>query len=114
MVVGIVAENAVFVVAEFRRRREGGADSAEAARLAATRRLRPILMTTLAGIAALTPLLLGWGAGSALLRPLALAVTGGFALSAPLLLLFLPSLLAADIGTAPRGRVLPDSNQEEA
>jgi multidrug efflux pump subunit AcrB len=113
MVVGIVAENAVFVVAEYRRRREGGADSHEAARLAATRRLRPILMTTLAGIAALTPLLLGWGAGTALLRPLALAVTGGFALSAPLLLLFLPSLLAAGSDTTMRARAPLDSKQVE-
>jgi multidrug efflux pump subunit AcrB len=96
MVVGIVAENAVFLVAEFRKRRTEGISAREAARLAAERRVRPILMTASAGIAALLPLVLGWGAGSALLRPLALAVTGGFALSTPLLLLGLPSLLSLD------------------
>lgn len=96
MVVGIVSENAVFLVAEFRRLRCSGAAPGEAARAAAQRRVRPILMTASAGIAALLPLVLGWGAGSALLRPLALAVTGGFALSTPLLLFGLPSLLSFD------------------
>ena len=105
MVVGIVAENAVFVVAEFVRQIEHGQVPGEAARLSATRRLRPVLMTTLAGIAALLPLVLGWGSGSALLRPLALAVTGGFALSAPLLLLFLPALLATPAPHARRRSV---------
>jgi len=83
-------------VAEFRRLRCSGAAPGEAARAAAQRRVRPILMTASAGIAALLPLVLGWGAGSALLRPLALAVTGGFALSTPLLLFGLPSLLSFD------------------
>jgi multidrug efflux pump subunit AcrB len=101
MVVGIVAENAVFLVAEFRRHVAAGAGAADARRLAAERRIRPILMTTLAGMAALLPLVVGWGAGTALLRPLAIAVTGGFALSAPLLLLALPTLLA--LGGGPVG-----------
>ena len=94
MMVGIVSENAYFLVAEFQSRVRAGATGPEAARAAAHRRARPILMTTFAGIAALAPLALGLGAGSALLRPLAIAVIGGFSLSAFLLLLVLPSLLA--------------------
>jgi multidrug efflux pump subunit AcrB len=94
MMVGIVSENAYFLVAEFQSRVRSGATGPEAARSAAHRRARPILMTTFAGIAALAPLALGLGAGSALLRPLAIAVIGGFSLSAFLLLLVLPSLLA--------------------
>jgi multidrug efflux pump subunit AcrB len=93
MVVGIVAENAVFVVAAHRRNLARGMEPGEAAAAAAARRVRPVLMTTLAGISALLPLVLGWGSGTALLRPLALAVVGGFAFSAPLLLAVLPSLL---------------------
>jgi len=100
MVVGIVAENGCFVVAEQLRWLQEGLDPAAAAARAATRRVRPVLMTTLAGIAALLPLLRSWGGGAAMLRPLALAVVGGFALSAPLLLLVLPSLLSW--GKAPR------------
>ena len=61
---------------------------------AAHRRLRPVRMTTAAGIAALAPLALGRGSGSDLLRPLALAVVGGFMNSAPLLRIVLPALPA--------------------
>jgi multidrug efflux pump subunit AcrB len=94
MVVGIVAENAYFLVMEHHRGLEAGETPARAATRAAQRRARPVLMTTAAGVAALAPLALGLGAGSALLRPLAIAVVGGFATSALLLLLVLPALLA--------------------
>ena len=94
MVVGIVAENACFLVAAHRRFVASGHVPATAAAMAARRRVRPVLMTTLAGLAALLPLALGWGAGAAMLRPLAVAVSGGFALSAALLLVFLPTLLS--------------------
>jgi multidrug efflux pump subunit AcrB len=93
MLVGIVAENATFVVFAYAEGVRAGAAPRDAAVAAATRRARPVLMTTLAGIAALLPLALGFGAGSALLKPLAVAVVGGFALSALLLLLVLPALL---------------------
>jgi multidrug efflux pump subunit AcrB len=94
MVVGIVAENAFFLVAEHQRGLAAGAAPADAAAAAAKRRTRPVLMTTAAGVAALSPLAFGMGSGAALLRPLAIAVVGGFTVSAPLLLLVLPALLA--------------------
>ena len=94
MVVGIVAENAYFLVVEHRTRLREGLAPAAAAAAAGRRRARPVLMTTIAGVAALSPLAVGLGAGSELLRPLAIAVIGGFTLSAALLLLVLPSLLA--------------------
>ncbi|MHB8077683.1 MAG: efflux RND transporter permease subunit [Candidatus Krumholzibacteriia bacterium] len=94
MIVGIVSENAYFLVAEHRQGQRAGASPADAAVAAARRRARPILMTTAAGIAALTPLALGLSAGSAILSPLAVAVVGGFLTSAPLLLFVLPALLA--------------------
>ena len=94
MMVGIVGENGYFLLAAYREARRAGEASAEAAFAAARRRTRPVLMTTLAGVAALAPLAVGFGSGSELLRPLAIAVIGGFTLSAALLLLVLPSLLA--------------------
>jgi cobalt-zinc-cadmium resistance protein CzcA len=95
MVVGIVSENAYFLVAAYLEALARGDAPGDAAESAAHRRARPVLMTTLAGIAALAPLALGQGSGSALLRPLAIAVIGGFAGSAALLLLVLPHWLAA-------------------
>ncbi|MBI1796463.1 MAG: efflux RND transporter permease subunit [Candidatus Eisenbacteria bacterium] len=95
MMVGIVAENAYFVVREHRLGLAAGLTPADAAAAAARRRARPVLMTTAAGVAALAPLALGMGSGSALLRPLAIAVVGGFALSALLILMMLPALLVA-------------------
>jgi heavy metal efflux system protein len=94
MMVGIVAENAYFLVAAYRAGIAKGRSPEEAACGGAMRRTRPVLMTTVAGVAALAPLALGWGAGSALLQPLAVAVVGGFVTSAFLLLVALPSLLA--------------------
>jgi multidrug efflux pump subunit AcrB len=93
VLVGIVAENATFVVLAHAENLKRGLAPAVAAEAAAHRRARPVLMTTLAGIGALLPLAFGFGAGSALLKPLAVAVVGGFALSAVLLLLVLPALL---------------------
>ncbi len=95
MVVGIVAENAYFLVAAYLEALAKGETPADAAEAAAHRRARPVLMTTLAGVAALAPLAIGQGSGAELLRPLAIAVIGGFAGSAPLLLLVLPHWLAA-------------------
>ena len=94
MTVGIVAENAFFLVASHRAALGRGLAPIEAARAAAHRRARPVLMTTVAGIAALVPLALGIGSRATLLQPLAIAVIGGFTTSAPLLLAVLPALLA--------------------
>jgi multidrug efflux pump subunit AcrB len=94
MVVGIVAENAFFLVTEHRHGLAAGLSRPAAAAAAARRRARPVLMTTAAGIAALMPLALRLSPGSAILSPLAQAVVGGFSTSAILLLLVLPALLA--------------------
>ncbi|HXJ70900.1 MAG TPA: efflux RND transporter permease subunit, partial [Verrucomicrobiae bacterium] len=94
--------NATFVVLAYAENLNRGLAPAIAAEAAATRRARPVLMTTLAGIGALLPLAFGFGAGSALLKPLAIAVVGGFALSALLLLLVLPALLTLGARTAER------------
>jgi multidrug efflux pump subunit AcrB len=97
VLVGIVAENATFVVLAYMEHLKRGVAPAVAAEAAAERRARPVLMTTLAGIGALLPLAFGFGSGSALLKPLAIAVVGGFALSAVLLLLVLPALLTLGV-----------------
>jgi CzcA family heavy metal efflux pump len=92
MMVGIVGENAVFVIQEARTALLSGATPSDAWRIAANRRLRPVAMTIFATAFALAPLAFALGAGSQLQQPLAIAVIGGFVLSGPLVLLVLPGL----------------------
>ena len=63
--------------------------------LAAERRVRPVLMTTIATMAGLLPLAFGVGAGAELQRPLSIAVIGGFLTSTIATLVVMPSLCAA-------------------
>ncbi len=102
MLVGIVGENAIFVIHEARAALRRGEPVPAAWRLAARRRRRPVAMTILASAFALAPLAAALGEGSQLQQPLAIAVIGGFLLSAPLVLWVLPSLYAA---LDPRGRL---------
>ncbi len=92
MMVGMVAENAMFVINEARHGLHEGLDVREAWHRAAHRRLRPVAMTIFATGFALMPLALAVGAGSQLMQPLAIAVIGGFTLSGPIVLLLLPGL----------------------
>jgi CzcA family heavy metal efflux pump len=91
MIVGIVAEIAVFYFSELQE--EGAAaEAAEPAALlgAGRRRLRPILMTSLIAILALLPLALGLGTGSAMQTPLAIAIISGLIAALPLVLVVMP------------------------
>jgi multidrug efflux pump subunit AcrB len=92
MMVGIVGENAVFVINAGRLGLLDGLSVAEAWRRAALHRLRPVLMTVAATAFALAPLALALGEGAQLMQPLAIAVIGGFVLSGPIVLLLLPGL----------------------
>ncbi len=90
MIIGIVAENAIFVMHAERSFLASGLGLDEALIKACRVRTRPILMTTLAAVLALLPLSLGLGAGSQIQQPLAIAVIGGFSLSSLLLFFGLP------------------------
>ncbi len=92
MMVGIVGENAIFVVHEARLAMRRGLAPTDAWSEAAHRRLRPVAMTVLATAFALAPLALALGSGAQLMQPLAIAVIGGFVLSGPIVLLVLPGL----------------------
>lgn len=89
MVVGIVAEIAVFYFAEFS---QHAAADAPALVEAGRHRLRPILMTSLITILALMPLALGIGigTGSSMQTPLAIAIISGLIAAVPLVLLLMP------------------------
>jgi cobalt-zinc-cadmium resistance protein CzcA len=92
MMVGIVGENAIFVIHEAQLALKAGHSVHDAWAEAAERRLRPVAMTILATAFALAPLALALGQGSQLMQPLAIAVIGGFVLSGPIVLLVLPGL----------------------
>lgn len=92
MMVGIVGENAIFVIHEAQLGLRGGKSAKDAWTHSAHRRLRPVAMTILATAFALAPLALALGEGSQLMQPLAIAVIGGFVLSGPIVLLVLPGL----------------------
>ena len=92
MIVGIIAENAIFTILQFR---EAWLSKSvdDSVVYAISTRLRPKLMTAFGAIIALLPLALGIGAGAQLHQPLAIAVIGGFVVAIPLLLIVLPSFL---------------------
>ena len=91
LLVGLVVKNGILLLDHAIWSQEKGANLHDALVDAARARLRPILMTTLATLAALLPLVLGLGAGSALHRPLAVAVVGGLAFSTAATLFVVPA-----------------------
>ena len=93
MIVGIIGENAVFTIQQFRTFLKQTGNAEESVIYAISTRLRPKLMTALGAIIALMPLALGIGTGAQMHQPLAIAVIGGFLAALPLLLIVLPSLL---------------------
>ena len=93
MIVGIIAENSIFTVHQYRMNRKAGGDVAGSVNYAIALRIRPKLMTAIGAILALMPLALGIGMGAQMQQPLAVAVIGGFVAGLPLLLIVLPSLM---------------------
>ena len=90
LIIGIVAENAIFVMHHVKRLTGEGVSLDEALVRATRMRTRPIVMTALAAVFALLPLSIGIGAGAQMQQPLAIAVIGGFSLSSLLLFFGLP------------------------
>lgn len=81
MVVDITAKNGILLLDQAEHALAQGQEPTRALAEAASARLRPILMTTLATAAGLFPLALGLGAGAQIQQPLAIAVIGGLALA---------------------------------
>ena len=102
MVAGITAKNGILLLDHAEREVDAGTKPGAALIDAATVRLRPIMMTTLATAAGLFPLALGYGAGAKVQQPLAIAVIGGLAFA-----MFLSTPLAGGLyllGTRGNGR----------
>ena len=95
VLVGIVVNNAIVLIDYTNRlRREHGYGIRESVITAGSRRLRPILMTTVTTILGLTPMALGLGEGSELQVPMARVVIGGLLTATLITLVFIPVVYA--------------------
>jgi len=92
LLMGMVGKNAVLLVDFANAAIQRGKDVDEALIEAGEKRLRPILMTTLAMMFAMLPLAISTGLGSETKAPMAIAVMGGLLSSMLLTLLVVPAI----------------------
>ena len=108
---GIVVNNAIVLVDYINqlRRRRPEDELGEIIQCAATRRLRPVLMTTMTTVLGMLPIAIGSGAGGELQAPLARVIVGGL-LSGTVM-----TLLAIPVGywLAATFRLMPAVEREE-
>ncbi|KIC90287.1 efflux RND transporter permease subunit [Flavihumibacter sp. ZG627] len=96
MSVGVSVSNAFLMVDHAEKSRfRNKLDAGISAYLAASSRLRPIIMTALAMIAGMVPMAAGFGEGGEQVAPLGQAVIGGLLMSTLTTLLVLPHLFVA-------------------
>lgn len=91
LLMGIVKKNSILLVDFTNQMREQGMKTADALRAACPMRLRPILMTSVATIAAAIPPALAMGPGAETRVPMAIAVIGGVIVSTFLTLFVVPA-----------------------
>ena len=90
--VGIVAKNGILMLDRVEHLRAEGLPLDEALVQSGRRRLRPVLMTSLAAALGMLPLAYGIGSGADMLKPLAVAVMGALAVSVLLSLVATPAV----------------------
>jgi multidrug efflux pump subunit AcrB len=90
--IGIVAKNGILMLDRVEYLRAEGLSLEEALVQSGRRRLRPVLMTSLAAALGMLPLAYGVGSGAQMLKPLAVAVMGGLAISVLLSLVATPTV----------------------
>ena len=95
MLMGLLAKNAILLVAFALDRRKMGMSITWAAVLGAAARLRPILMTSLAMIVGLLPLMFASGAGANGNRTLGTSAIGGMLIGMILQIFIVPALFVA-------------------
>ena len=92
MLVGLAAKNGVLIIEFANQLRDEGRDVASAIREASERRLRPILMTSLATVAGAVPLALSHGAGAGARAAIGIVVVFGVTVATAVTLYVVPLL----------------------
>jgi hydrophobe/amphiphile efflux-1 (HAE1) family protein len=92
MLIGLVTKNGILIVEFANKKRMAGIPKVQAAIDAATQRLRPILMTSLATSLGALPIALNLGASSSSRIPLGIVIVGGLLFSLVLTLYVIPSV----------------------
>jgi CzcA family heavy metal efflux pump len=90
--IGIVAKNGILMLDFVKVLRDQGVELGEALVRSGRRRLRPVLMTSMAAALGLLPLAYGIGSGADMLKPLAIAVIGALCISVLLSLIATPTI----------------------
>lgn len=106
---GIAVANSIILVDFLTRLVNQGLEPRTAAREAASKRLRPILMTSMTTGLGMLPVALGFGEGGRILQPLGIAVIGGLSFSMMTTLFIVPSLQVSYLlwRFKERGRTVP-------
>jgi multidrug efflux pump subunit AcrB len=94
MSVGVSIANAVLLITNAEQLRKENGNALESARQAASLRLRPIIMTSVAMVAGMLPMAIGHGEGGDQVSPLGRAVIGGLIASTFAVLIVLPLVFA--------------------
>ena len=92
MLIGLVTKNGILIVEFANKKREQGLSRTQAAIEAATMRLRPILMTSLAMSLGALPIALSLGASATSRVPLGIVIVGGVIFSLILTLFVIPAM----------------------
>ncbi|MCP9768154.1 efflux RND transporter permease subunit [Lacihabitans sp. LS3-19] len=92
MLIGLVTKNGILIVEFANQLREKGYEKGKAAIEAATLRLRPILMTTLATTFGALPIALALGSAGSSRRSMGIVVIGGLLMSLILTLFIIPTM----------------------
>lgn len=102
LLIGIVTKNGILIVEFANQKREAGLTIKDAAFEAASSRLRPILMTSLATVFGALPIALALGSGAESRIPLGVVVVGGILFSLLLTLFVIPVMYIVMTSKKPR------------
>ena len=102
LLIGIVTKNGILIVEFANQKREAGLTIKDAAFEAASSRLRPILMTSLATVFGALPIALALGSGAESRIPLGVVVVGGILFSLLLTLFVSPVMYIVMTSKKPR------------